>query len=103
MGLKSGGRGESSIKKMSAVQVMAQSAVGATAADRTPFFGVKTPLELKRLVQLSKTVDTSSFKEVVKCKVLGLTTCCYSCIIHTYFMCMSFLIKSCVQYTGIAT
>ena len=52
---------------MSAVQVMVQSAVG-VAADRTPFFGVKTPLELKRLVQLSKTVDASLIKEIVKCK-----------------------------------
>ena len=58
------------ISKMSAVQVMAQSGAG-VAADRTPFFGIKTPLELKRLVQLSKTMDLPLFKEIVKCKALG--------------------------------
>ena len=52
---------------MSAVQVMAQSGAGA-AADRTPFFGIKTPLELKKLIQLAKTLDISVFKKVVKCK-----------------------------------
>ena len=52
---------------MSAVQVMSQSGAG-VAADRTPFFGNKTPLELKKLVQLSKTLDLAVFKNVVKCK-----------------------------------
>ena len=46
---------------------MAQSGAGA-AADRTPFFGIKTPLELKKLIQLAKTLDISVFKKVVKCK-----------------------------------
>lgn len=52
---------------MSAVQVMAQSGAG-VAADRTPFFGIKAPAELKKLIQLSKTLDISVFKKVVKCK-----------------------------------
>ena len=52
---------------MTAVQVMAQSGAGG-AADRTPFFGIKTPLELKKLVQLSKTLDAAVFKKIVQCK-----------------------------------
>lgn len=52
---------------MSAVQVMAQSGVGG-AADRTPFFGIKAPQELKKLVQVSKTLDAAIFKKIVKCE-----------------------------------
>ena len=52
---------------MTAVQVMAQSGAGG-AADRTPFFGIKTPLELKKLVQLSKTLDGAVFKKIVQCE-----------------------------------
>ena len=54
---------------MSAVQVMAQSAVGSAAADRTPFFGIKAPQELKRTVQLAKNLDTALFKNIVKCEL----------------------------------
>ena len=56
------------LKDMSAVQVMAQSGVGG-AADRTPFFGIKIPLEVKKTVQLSKTLDMGLFKKIVKCGV----------------------------------
>lgn len=52
---------------MSAVQVMAQSGAGG-AADRTPFFGLKIPLEMKKMVQLSKTLDAAVFKRIVKCE-----------------------------------
>lgn len=52
---------------MSAVQVMVQSGVMG-AADRTPFFGIKVPQELKKMVQLSKTLDTALFKKIVKCE-----------------------------------
>lgn len=52
---------------MSAVQVMAQSGVGG-AADRTPFFGIKVPQGLKKMVQVSKTLDGANFKKIVKCE-----------------------------------
>lgn len=53
---------------MSAVQVMAQSGVGGAAADRTPFFGIKVPQELKRTIQLAKNMDASLFKKIVQCE-----------------------------------
>lgn len=53
---------------MSAVQVMAQSGLGGGAADRTPFFGIKTPLELKKMIQLTKNLDMALFKKIVKCE-----------------------------------
>ena len=56
-------------EKMSAVQVMAQSAVGG-AADRTPFFGIKVPQELRKTIQLAKNLDTALFKNIVKCELL---------------------------------
>ena len=55
---------------MSAIQVMAQSGAGG-AADRTPFFGIKPPLELKKTVQLSKTLDMTVFKKIVKCTYIN--------------------------------
>ena len=54
---------------MSAVQVMTQSAVGG-AADRTPFFGIKVPHELRKTIQLAKNLDTALFKNIVKCELL---------------------------------
>ena len=63
-------RGWVNAHKMSAVQVMAQSGVGG-AADRTPFFGIKVPQEVKKLVQISKTLDAAVFKNIVKCEGLG--------------------------------
>ncbi|CAI8051104.1 COMM domain-containing protein 5 [Geodia barretti] len=51
---------------MSAVQVMAQSGAGG-AADRTPFYGIKVPQELRKTVQLAKNMDTALFKKIVQC------------------------------------
>ena len=56
--------------EMSAVQVMAQSGLGGGAADRTPFFGIKVPLELRKTVQLAKAMDISLFKKIVKCELI---------------------------------
>ena len=52
---------------MSAVQVMAQIGVGG-AADRTPFYGIKVPQELRKTVQLAKNMDTALFKKIVQCE-----------------------------------
>lgn len=49
---------------MSFVQVMSHS--GGMGTDRTPFYGIKLPLEVKNLVKLCKTVDRSTMKEVLK-------------------------------------
>ena len=51
---------------MSVVQVMAHGG-GGFAADRTPFFGIRLPPEVKKLVQLSKTIDPATFKKILKC------------------------------------
>lgn len=48
-------------------QVMMQSSGGAS--DRAPFFGAKMPPEIKKLVQLSRNVDRSTYGNVLKCKV----------------------------------
>ena len=50
---------------MSVVQVMGQGG-GGYAADRTPFFGIKAPPEVKRLVHLSKTVEHATFRKILK-------------------------------------
>ena len=55
--------------KMSAVQVMAQSGAGG-AADRTPFYGIKVPQELRKTVQLAKNMDTTLFKKIVQCEFI---------------------------------
>ena len=49
---------------MSFVQVMSHS--GALGSDRTPFYGVKVPVEVKSLVKLCKTVEHSLMKNVLK-------------------------------------
>ena len=51
---------------MSVVQVMGQGGGGGYAADRTPFFGIKTPPEVKRLVHLTKTVERATFRKILK-------------------------------------
>ena len=53
--------------KMSFVQVMSHSG-GGMAADRTPFYGIKLPPEVKSLVQLSKKVEHSTMRKVLKSK-----------------------------------
>jgi len=50
---------------MSVVQVMAHGG-GSFAADRTPFYGIRMPPEVKKLVQLSKTIDQVIFKKILK-------------------------------------
>lgn len=52
---------------MSMVQVMSHSG-GGLAADRTPFYGIKLPPEVKKLVQLTKTVEHSTMKKILKGK-----------------------------------
>ena len=55
---------------------MAQSGVGGAAVDRTPFFGIKAPQELRKTVQLAKNMDTALFKKIVQCEfrhVRGIT------------------------------
>ena len=39
---------------------------GGQAADRTPFYGIKLPVEVKKLVQLFKVVERSTMKQVLK-------------------------------------
>lgn len=50
---------------MSFVQVMSHSG-GNVGSDRTPFYGIKLPLEAKSLVKLCKTVDRGIMKEILK-------------------------------------
>ena len=50
---------------MSFVQVMSHSG-GGLAADRTPFYGIKLPPEVKNLIQLSKKVDHATMRKVLK-------------------------------------
>ena len=52
---------------MSFVQVMSHSG-GGVATDRTPFYGIKLPPEIKSLIQLSKKVDHSTMRKVLKSK-----------------------------------
>ena len=49
---------------MSFVQVMSHS--GGMGSDRTPFYGIKLPPEVKNLVKLCKTADRGVMKEVLK-------------------------------------
>lgn len=54
---------------MSMVQVISHSGRGGgLAADRTPFYGIKLPSEVKKLVQLAKTVEHATVRKVLKCK-----------------------------------
>ena len=50
---------------MSFVQVMSHSG-GSVGSDRTPFYGIKLPMEVKKMVQLSKTMEHSTLKAVLK-------------------------------------
>ncbi len=50
---------------MSAVQVMSYSD-GGLAADRTPFFGLKAPPEVKRLAQLCKGIEQATFRKILR-------------------------------------
>lgn len=52
---------------MSMIQVISHSGQGGTAADRTPFYGIKLPPEVKKLVQLSKAVDHATVRKILKC------------------------------------
>ncbi|XP_064404733.1 COMM domain-containing protein 5-like isoform X2 [Halichondria panicea] len=54
---------------MSMIQVISHSGSG-IAADRTPFYGIKLPSEVKKLVQLSKTVDHTTLRKILKCVVM---------------------------------
>lgn len=55
---------------MSFVQVMSHSG-GGLAADRTPFYGIKLPPEVKSLLQLSKKMEHATLRKVLKCKSLN--------------------------------
>ena len=50
---------------MSFVQVMSHSG-GNFGSDRTPFYGIKLPVEVKKLVMLSKTIEHATMREVLK-------------------------------------
>lgn len=39
---------------------------GGYASDRTPFFGLKVPLEVKKLAQLAKSADQGTLRAVLK-------------------------------------
>ena len=56
-----------SCHKMSMVQVISHSG-GGLAADRTPFYGIKLPPEVKKLVQLSKKIEHGTIRKILKCK-----------------------------------
>ena len=62
---------------MSMIQVMSQSG-GGLAADRTPFYGIKLPSEVKKLIQLSKSVEHSTIRKILKCKhsVINISVAC---------------------------
>ena len=47
-------------------QVMSHSGGGQAAADRTPFYGIKLPVEVKKLIQLSKVVERTTMKQILK-------------------------------------
>ncbi len=54
--------------KMSMIQVISHSASGGgIAVDRTPFYGIKLPSEVKKLIQLSKTVEHATMRKILKC------------------------------------
>lgn len=54
--------------KMSMIQVISHSGgAGGIAADRTPFYGIKLPSEVKKLLQLSKTVEHATMRKILKC------------------------------------
>lgn len=53
---------------MSFVQVMSHSG-GGLGSDRTPFYGIKLPVEVKNLVKLCKTVERDTMREVLKGKI----------------------------------
>ena len=50
---------------MSLVQVIGGQGAGG-AADRTPFYGIKTPPEVKKLAQLCKTMDKAILKKILR-------------------------------------
>ena len=56
---------------MSFVQVMSHSG-GGVGSDRTPFYGIKLPVEVKKLVQLAKTVERSTLRQILKGILSGL-------------------------------
>ena len=47
------------------VQVMSHSGRGLV-SDRTPFYGIKLPPEVKKLVQLTKVVEHSTMKKILR-------------------------------------
>lgn len=50
---------------MSFVQVMSHSG-GGLGSDRTPFYGIKVPAEVKSLAKLCKTLEHGLLKQVLK-------------------------------------
>ena len=52
-------------KEMSFVQVMSHSG-GSLASDRTPFYGIKLPPEVKSTIKLCKTVEHGTVREILK-------------------------------------
>ena len=49
---------------MSFVQVISHTEGGEV--DRTPFFGLKAPLEVKKLAQLCKSLEQATFRKILK-------------------------------------
>lgn len=49
---------------MSFIQVMSHS--GGLASDRTPFYGAKLPVEIKKLVQLAKAMERNVTRQILK-------------------------------------
>jgi len=52
---------------MSVVQVMGGGKFGGNlAADRTPFYGIKLPDEVKKSIAILKQIDQDSFRKILK-------------------------------------
>ena len=73
---------------MSVVQVMGGGR-GNLATDRTPFYGIKLPDEVKKSVAILKQIDQDGFRKILKRKK-GFSSC-FSAInwpsVITFFMC----------------
>lgn len=51
--------------KMSFVQVMSHSG-GGLGSDRTPFYGIRLPAEVKSMIKLCKSIEHSKMREILK-------------------------------------
>ncbi len=73
--------------KMSMIQVISHSGQGGTAADRTPFYGIKLPPEVKKLVQLSKAVDHATVRKILKCMDIYIVLSVSCCLLYVLCRC----------------